>query len=311
MKVTALAMGIVYIVTAFTQKNRLLNYLAIGNAMLIGFSIVSFYMLQFPKQGGILFNSLFYYELGIVFELMFFILGLAYKNRIELIEKIKEQEALKLEAEKQIFETKIAILNARQKERNRISTDMHDELGAGITAIRLYSELAKSKPDKNCMPEIEKISHSANELLNSMNTIIWAMSSSNDSLENMIAYIRSYSQEYFENTGVRCRIDIMEGLPNVEVSGAIRKNVFLVVKETLNNILKHAKATEVSITLKKVPDGLALYIQDNGVGIDLDKIRRFGNGLKNMKKRMEEMNIDFSIENQNGTLVTLHYAIKL
>lgn len=311
MKVTALALGIVYIVTAFTQKNRLLNYLAVGNAMLIGFAIVSFYMLQFPKKGSIFYNSLFYYELGIVCELMFFILGLAYKNRIELIEKTKEQEALKLVAEKQIFETKLAVLNARQKERNRISADMHDELGAGITAIRLYSELAKSKPDKNTLPEIEKISHSANELLNSMNTIIWAMSNSNDSLENMIAYIRSYSQEYFENTGVRCRISIMEGLPNIEVSGAIRKNVFLVVKETLNNILKHAKATEVTITLARVPDGLALYIQDNGIGIDLEKIRRFGNGLKNMKKRMEEMNIDFNIENKNGTLVTLHYTIAL
>jgi signal transduction histidine kinase len=311
MKVTALVLGIVYIVTAFTQKNRLLNYLAIGNAMLIAFAIVSFYMLQFPKRGGILYNSLFYYELGIVCELMFFILGLAYKNRIELIEKTKEKEALKLEAEKQIFETKLAILNARQKERSRISADMHDELGAGITAIRLYSELAKSKPEKNTLPEIEKISHSANELLNSMNTIIWAMSSSNDSLENMIAYIRSYSQEYFENTGIKCRIHIVEGLPNVEVSGAIRKNVFLVVKETLNNILKHAKATEVTITLTRVPDGISLYIQDNGIGIDLDNIRRFGNGLKNMKKRMEEMNIDFSIEKKNGTLVTLHYTIAL
>lgn len=311
MKITALALGIVYIVTAFTQKNRLVNYLAFGNAMLIGFAIVSFFMLQLPRKGGILFNSLFYYELGIVCELMFFILGLAYKNRIELIEKTKEQEALKLEAEKQIFETKLAVLNARQKERNRISADMHDELGAGITAIRLYSELAKSRQENEVLPEIEKISHSANELLNSMNTIIWAMSNSNDSLENMIAYIRSYSQEYFENTGVRCRISIMEGLPNVEVSGAIRKNVFLVVKETLNNILKHAKATEVTITLTRVTDGLALYIQDNGIGIDLEKIRRFGNGLKNMKKRMEEMNIDFSIENKNGTLVTLHYAIEL
>ncbi|MBL0357391.1 MAG: hypothetical protein IPP72_11130 [Chitinophagaceae bacterium] len=311
MKITALALGIVYIVTAFTQKNRLLNYLAFGNFMLIAFAIVSFYMLQFPRKGGIFYNSLFYYELGIVCELMFFILGLAYKNRIELIEKTKEQEALKLVAEKQIFETKLAVLNARQKERNRISADMHDELGAGITAIRLYSELAKSKPDKNTLPEIEKISHSANELLNSMNTIIWAMSSSNDTLENMVAYIRSYSQEYFENTGIKCRINIAEGLPNVEVSGAIRKNVFLVVKETLNNILKHAKATEVTITLARVPDGLALSIQDNGIGIDLEQIRRFGNGLKNMKKRMDEMNIDFVIENKNGTLVTLHYAIEL
>ncbi len=311
MKVTALAVGIVYIITAFTQKNKLLNYLAIGNALLIIFAIISFYLLQFPKRGSIFYNSLFYYETGIVLELMFFILGLTYKNRIELIEKTREQEAMKLEVEKQSYETKLAVLDARQKERNRISADMHDELGAGITAIRLYSELAKSKPDKNTMPEIEKISSSANELLNSMNTIIWAMSSSNDSLENMIAYIRSYALEYFENSGIRCKVDIADDIPNIEVSGAIRKNVFMVVKESLNNILKHAKATEVNISLKKVDDGLSLYIHDDGIGIDVEKIRRFGNGLKNMKHRMEEMNIDFSIENKNGTLIMLHYTIAL
>lgn len=312
MKITALAIGIVYIIVAIKQKNKLLNYIAVGNALLITFAIVSFYLLVLPNpRWNIFMSPLFYYELGIVGELMFFLLGLTYKNRIELIEKIQEQEALKLAAEKQLFEAKLAVLNARQKERNRISADMHDDLGAGITAIRLYSELAKKKPDKDCMPEIEKISYSANELLNNMNAIIWAMNNSNDSLENMIAYIRSYAQEYFENTGVKCTINVMEGLPDIAVWGEIRKNVFLVIKETLNNVLKHAQATEVTITLTKVPDGMALYIHDNGVGIDFDKIRRFANGLKNMKRRMEEMHIDFSIENKNGTLVTLHYAIRL
>jgi len=187
---------------------------------------------------------------------------------------------------------------------------MHDELGAGITAIRLYSELAKSKTEKEVMPEIEKISDSANELLTNMNAIIWAMSSNNDSLENMVAYIRSYSQEYFENTGIKCKINIMEGLPDIVVWGEFRKNVFLVIKETLNNILKHSKATEVTITLTKVQGGLSLYVQDNGMGINLEKVRRFGNGLKNMKKRMDEMNIQFSIENNNGTLITLHYPMQ-
>ncbi len=312
MKITALAIGIVYIVVAVTRKNRLLNYLAIGNALLILFAIISFYLLLNSHPGASIFSSpLFYYELGIVCELMFFILGLTYKNRVELIEKIQEQEALKLASEKQLYETKLAVLNAKQKERNRISADMHDDLGAGITAIRLYSELAKKKPEKAALPEIEKISYSANELLNNMNAIIWAMSSSNDSLENMVAYIRSYAQEYFENTGITCRINIMDDLPDMVVWGEIRKNVFLVIKESLNNVLKHAKATEVMITLAKVPDGLSLCIQDNGVGIDLDKVRRFGNGLKNMKKRMDEMKIDFNIENNNGTLITLHYAVTL
>ena len=81
------------------------------------------------------------------------------------------------------------------------------------------------------------------------------------------------------------------------------------MKEALNNILKHAKATEVTINLIRVEDGLTLYIQDNGEGIDFEKLRQFGNGLKNMKKRMQDVNIDFSIENKNGTLITIHRKI--
>ena len=313
-KVIMLAIGILYIALAFIQKNKLMNYLAIGNALLIFFSIISFLIILFPNvNAGVFSRALTYYEIGIVSELIFFLLGLSYKNRIELIEKIKEQERLKLEAEKQSYENKLAILNAQQAERNRISADMHDDLGAGVTAIRLYSELAKKRIGKDMIPEIEKISSSANDLLNNMNAIIWTMTSSNDTFESMVGYIRSYAQEYFENTGINCHISIEEDIPNVAVSGEVRRNVFLVIKEALNNILKHSGATEVSITLKreirKERNGLTLYIQDNGAGIDFDKLRRFGNGLINMKKRMEVMQILFSIENNNGTLVTLHSKV--
>jgi signal transduction histidine kinase len=202
-------------------------------------------------------------------------------------------------------------LNAQQQERNRISTDMHDDLGAGVTAIRLFSELAKRKLGENTIPEIEKISSSANELLNNMNTIIWTMNSSNDSFGNMVAYIRSYALEYFENTGIKCRVNIATDLPDFAVNGAIRRNVFLVVKEALNNILKHAKATEVSLVLKKDADIISLLIHDNGIGIDFDNLRMFGTGLKNMKQRMIKSGIQFSIENKNGTLVTLYTSINV
>ena len=83
----------------------------------------------------------------------------------------------------------------------------------------------------------------------------------------------------------------------------------LVVRQALNNVLKHAHATEVSITLQRVPDGLKLFIQDNGNGIDFEKIRQFGNGLKNMKKRMSDIGISLLIENKNGTLITLQRVI--
>ncbi len=309
-KIIALLIGIVYIVTAFLQRNRLLNYLAVGNALLIFFALISFYFLLYPSAYKSVFaKPIFYYELGIISELIFFILGLTYKNRVELIGTIQQQEAMKLAAEMQLYESKIAVLNAQQQERNRISADMHDDLGAGITSIRLYSELAKQKIDKDALPEIEKISTSANELLNNMNAIIWTMSSINNSLADMVTYIRSYALEYFENTGIACFIDIPDDLPEFAISSNARRNVFLVVKEALSNILKHANATSVHITLNKEAGQLSLYIQDNGEGIDFNKIRRFGNGLNNMKRRMDEMNILFSIEKNNGTLIKLQYLL--
>lgn len=310
MKILFLLLGVAFIYLALKRNDRLFNYLAAGNAMLVLFSSISFVIsILNIKQSQIFLTGLFYYNTGIVLELIFFLLGLTYKNRRELIKEIKVQEALKLDAEKKEFETQLAVIKAQQAERNRISADMHDDLGAGMTTIRLYSELAKSKLVNNPIPEIDKISSSANELLGKMNAIIWSMSSSNDSLGNMIAYIRSYALEYFEDTGITCKIDIPEKLPNIEVIGEIRRNVFLVVKEALNNILKHAKATEVSIKLVRVEDGLTLYIHDNGKGIDMDKLRQFGNGLKNMKKRMADIHVDFSIENSNGTLITMHRKV--
>ncbi len=310
MKIIILSIGIVFIIIAFKQKERLIGYLALGSAFAIFWNIISLTIILMGIQPtSIFFHALFYHDIGTVFALAFFLLGLTYKNRRELVERIQEQEALKLDVEKKDFEKQIAVIKAQQEERNRISADMHDDLGAGMTTIRLYSELAKGRIGDTPIPEIEKISSSANELLNKMNAIIWSMSSSNDSLGNMVAYIRSYSLEYFEDTGINCRITIPENLPNIVVSGEIRRNVFLVVKEALNNVLKHSGATEVTITLERVADGLKLFIHDNGKGIDFEKLRQFGNGLKNMKKRMDDISIIFTIENNNGTLITLYRPI--
>ena len=310
MKIAALLIGVVYTITAFIQKNRLFYYLAAGNCMLILFSIISFYfMLQPASATGVFSSAIFYYELGVVSEIFFFMLGLTYKYKEELIEKIQEQEYMKQLVERQLYETKLAVLNAQQQERNRISADMHDDLGAGITSIRLYSEFAKSKLKVDAVAEIEKISATANELLNNMNAIIWTMRSDNETLEDMVTYIRNYIQEFLESTSIKSTIYIDDNLPNVKVGNQLRRNVFLVIKESLNNILKHSKAGNVTITLKKVSDGLTLLIQDDGVGFDQDNVRRYGNGLKNMKRRMDEMNIELSIEHNKGTLITLHYTM--
>ena len=122
------------------------------------------------------------------------------------------------------YEKEIAVYKAQQEERQRISADMHDELGSGMTAIRLMSEIARNKMKENTPIEIEKISRSANDVLNKMNAIIWSMNSGNDTLDNLVSYIRSYALEYFDGTAMECKVNTPEYIDDKELSGDKRRN---------------------------------------------------------------------------------------
>lgn len=196
-----------------------------------------------------------------------------------------------------------AISKAQEEERQRISADIHDELGSGLTVIRLMSEIARAKM-KDPIPELERISSSADDLLNKMNAIIWSMNSGNDSVDNLVAYTRSWSMEYFENTAINCKVVSPSFIPGREITGEKRRNIFLCVKEALNNILKHAQADRVLISIHCEPQ-FQIEISDNGRGIDLDHLRSSGNGLRNIKRRMENIGGCFRIRNRNGTILVL------
>jgi len=311
-KILLLLISIGFIIKGLTYRDRLMNYIVMGNISLCLLSIVSQIMIttnfKLVKSSSVLNLALFYYELGITVELLFFLFALSYKNKREIILSIQKEEKLKLEGERKEMEKQVAVLAAKQDERNRISVDMHDELGSGVTAIRLMSEIVKSKMKNTTFPEIEKISNSANELLNKMNTIIWTMTSSNDTLENLIAYIRSYAVEFFESTSIDCIFSMPAAIPAREISGEKRRNIFLSVKEALNNVLKHSQSSVVRINVT-ILDRMIIEIQDDGIGIDLEKLRKFGNGLNNMKKRMASINGEFNIENSQGTRTTFYLTL--
>ena len=306
-KLLLLATSIIFIFKGLTYHNRLMNYIVMGNISLCLLSILSQAMISMNiniVHGVSVLNlALFYYELGITIELLFFLFALTYKNKMEIITSIQKEEKLKLETERKEMEKQVAVLAAKQDERNRISVDMHDELGSGVTAIRLMSEIVKSKMKDQTLPEIDKISNSANELINKMNTIIWTMTSSNDSIENLVAYIRSYAVEFFESTNIDCYFTMPASIPPREISGEKRRNIFLSVKEALNNVLKHSQSSVVKINIA-VNDRLIIEIQDDGVGINMEKLRKFGNGLNNMRKRMASIDGGFNIENKEGTRTT-------
>jgi signal transduction histidine kinase len=308
-------MGVFFIVYAIKKKNTLLNYLVAGNVALIIFSAISFIILItgwkiVESDVTSIFNrAFFYYEIGLVLELGFFLSGLAYKNRRDIIERVKERERLKLENERKEFETQMAVMAAKQEERNRISADMHDELGSGVTAIRLMSEIMKSRLKGEVVPELEKISYNANELLGKMNTIIWTMKSSNDTLESLVAYIRAHAIEYFDSTPIDCTVNLPAVIPQADVSGEKRRNIFLSVKEALNNAMKHSQASLIQISITTNDKRLVIRIVDNGVGIDAENLRRFGNGLSNMRRRMESIDGTFKVESGKNCTLTFEAPI--
>ena len=312
-KILLLIMTVIFLIYSLRRwKDKLLRYIFWGNFCLFIFSLFSFALVLVDLRPAglprILTSSLVYYEIGLFLELVFFLAGLNYKNRRQIIAQTKEREGLKAENLMKEYEKELAVFKAQQQERERISADMHDELGSGMTAIRLMSEIARNKMKENTPVEIEKISSSANDVLNKMNAIIWSMNSGNDTLDNLVSYIRSYSLEYFENTPIECNVHTPEHIPDKELTGDKRRNIFLCVKETLNNAWKHSGASVIAIDIK-INHSLAIQITDNGKGIDMQNLRQFGNGLKNIARRMESIGGIFTIKNNDGAVTTLELPL--
>jgi len=208
----------------------------------------------------------------------------------------------KLEKEKIILEKQQAI----EKERTRIATDMHDDLGAGLSRIKFLSETIGIKKQKQLPFEedITKIREYSHEMIDKMGEIVWALNEKNDSLSDLLSYTRSYTVEYLSQSGVSCTIDSPEFLPANFVSGEFRRNIFLSVKEILHNIVKHSQANHVIISIQ-FNDKLYINIKDDGIGFDRSKIRPYSNGLMNIEKRMKDIGGFVEIQNTNGTLVRL------
>lgn len=312
-KVSLLLMTLVFLIYSFRYwKDKLLRYLFWGNLFLFVFALVSqlaiLFDAVFKQFPGVFRSSLIYYEIGLLLELVLFLAGLNHKNRRQLITQTKERETLKAQNLLQEYEKEIAVYKAQQEERQRISADMHDELGAGMTAIRLMSEIARNKMKENTPVEINKISSSADDVLNKMNAIIWSMNSGNDTLDNLIFYIRTYALEYFDNTPVECQVNVPENIPDVVLAGDKRRNIFLCVKETLNNSLKHSGASLLTIDIT-ANHHLQVKITDNGKGIDMQNLRQFGNGLRNINRRMESIGGFCKIESNNGAVTTLELPL--
>jgi PAS domain S-box-containing protein len=208
---------------------------------------------------------------------------------------------------------------ALEKERDRIARDMHDDVGGSLTRITLLSEIAEAEiasgkitVSEEAKSRIQKISAMSREVVRNIDEIVWAVDPGNDSLEKFGSYICHMAEELLKVTPINCRLDVPTLLPNYFLGSDVRHNLFLVVKESLNNVVKHAQASEVSLQMGIAGTHFTILLQDNGRGFEAAESKPFANGLNNMRLRMEKIGGSLKLETRpgHGTTTTLEINLE-
>jgi len=192
---------------------------------------------------------------------------------------------------------------------------MHDELGASLTRISLLAGIgtAQGQTKEEIRNQLRRIEETSRDVVQRLDEVVWMVNPKNDTLESLAAYVAEYAEQFFAESSVHCRFDIPTVVPSVPLPADTRRNVFLTLKEALNNVLKHAGAGMVTLQLTLEQDAFRFVVQDNGRGFQTSSRGGLGNGLANMKRRIEEIKGEFSLASTPGagTRISLRVPSRL
>ncbi|HRF79923.1 MAG TPA: tetratricopeptide repeat protein [Flavobacteriales bacterium] len=212
--------------------------------------------------------------------------------------RLAEIEAAHAQQERTIAELRI---------REQVSRDLHDDLGVGLSALKLRSEMSVlNDPGSTEAPLLREQATAAEELITSMRDIIWAMQDDQGSLDDLVAYISSHARNYLDAHGISLSLELDEAWPAIQLTTQQRRNIFLVIKEALHNVVKHANAEQVTLAMHW-KNGLHAVVADDGNGLPSEP-KKGGHGLVNMAKRAQQVGGEFTLEpapNGRGTNLTL------
>lgn len=191
---------------------------------------------------------------------------------------------------------------ALEEERARIARDLHDDLGATLTQIRLLSALESrdAQVPETTRARLGQVTEKSREMVASLDEIVWAVNPANDSLPSLATYLCQFAEEFFRPTSIRCRLDVDDSLPPVALTSEVRHHLYLAVREALNNIAKHSAAAELWLRIQWQPPNLRISIEDNGRGFSHLAGGAAGDGLPNMRRRLEHIGGHFECQTQPG-----------
>lgn len=198
------------------------------------------------------------------------------------------------------YRYRVAQLIRLQRIRNGIASDLHDDIGSALTSISLFSEAAKKHSLPGGLHIIDQMGTTSRKVMEDMNDIVWAISPRNDAFKNLFDRMRLLGNQLFGAAQIEFQIEADPDLIEGKLSMSLRKNLYLIYKEAITNIIKYAQATRVEVSITRSGKGAVLLISDNGKGFDTGSADT-GNGLNNMKLRAQQMNGLITIDSALGT----------
>ncbi|MBU6400102.1 MAG: hypothetical protein KGS61_07270 [Verrucomicrobia bacterium] len=192
---------------------------------------------------------------------------------------------------------------ALERERSRIARDIHDDLGAHLTQIAILSEVARQDAahSRQLDQQLARVSAAARSAVSNISELVWATNPRNDTLANLLAYLREYIARYFEPTPIRCHLSFPSEVPDWSLTAEFRRNLFLAVKEILHNAVKHSEASQVEVTVSVNAHQLALHLADNGRGFNAATVGPFRAGLSNLRNRIHDLNGLCDLQSRPGS----------
>ncbi len=194
-----------------------------------------------------------------------------------------------------------------EQERARVAHDLHDDLGSRLTEVNMLASLARSSITSATEKDnyLTELRETARQMVTSLDEIVWAVNPRNDTIASLSSYFGSYAQRLLDLAGIACGLDIAEDLPERSLGTKFRQEVFLAFKEALNNIIRHAGATQVWLRISVRAGNLVVEVADNGRGFTLLAQTTGGDGLANMRERLKSLagGCEVVANTPNGTIV--------
>jgi len=200
-----------------------------------------------------------------------------------------------------------------EKLKLKIASDLHDNIGAGLTEISILSEVAERNEGHSSSivkKDLQKISETARQLVDSMSDIVWVVNPQRDSLHDLIVKLKDSYNEFFSSIGISFQVNNVEKSDDIKLPMDYKQNLLLMFKEAINNAIKYSGCKKLKLEAFFRNDVIEIILKDDGAGFKLNEVK-FGNGIRNMENRAKKIKGKLSWKSEIGVGTTVVFSGKL